>query len=332
VNAWMKQLRFDPVSELFSSNNEAISYFVKRDLLGEKVEPIDRMWRLPEVEKIIKKQRPDGSWRHHGKEVTVYPEHHYSLVETFKQFRVLVERYELTREHPAARRAAEFLFSCQVENGDIRGMLGNQYATYYTGAILALLVEAGYGDDPRTEKAFEWLLSMRQDDGGWTIPLLTRRFDGKTSRALVTHYSEPVEPDRSKPFSHNWTDMVLRAFAAHPRHRESREAEAAGTLLKSQFFRPDAYSSYGAASYWVRFLFWWPNLLTALDSLSRMGFTKDDPDIRRGLEWFVDHQESDGLWKVTYVEGEKISENERNRERRLWVSLSICRIFKRFYG
>ena len=47
-------------------------------------------------------------------------------------------------------------------------MLANQYACYYTGAILSLLVKAGYEDDPRIEKGFQWLLSMRQKDMGWS--------------------------------------------------------------------------------------------------------------------------------------------------------------------
>lgn len=80
-----------------------------------------------------------------------------------------MEQYGFNREHPQAQKAAEFLFSCQTEAGDIRGMLANQYATYYTGAILSLLIQAGYEDDPRVEKAFQWLLHMRQDDGGSRI-------------------------------------------------------------------------------------------------------------------------------------------------------------------
>jgi hypothetical protein len=186
-------------------------------------------------------------------------------------------------------------------------MIANQYATYYTGAIMAHLIKAGYLDDPRVERGFQWLLSMRQDDGGWTVPLLTHSLDRETQHRLTSQHADPVEPVRSKPFSHNWTDMVLRAFAAHPRYRESEEARAAGHLLKSRFFKPDVYSSYKAASYWVRFAF------TALD-------------------WLIEHQEPDGLWKVTYVKGKNPVDNERNRERRLWVSLAICRILKRFHG
>lgn len=332
MKSWRKSLKFDPISPLLPSNNEAIEYYVRRDLLDERVRPINYIWQLPEVKKLLKKQQADGSWKYPGKKTAVYPEHYYSLLETWKRFRPLVKRYEFTKEHPAARKAAAFLFSCQTRDGDIRGFIGNQYATYYTGAIMALLIKAGYEDDPRIEKGVKWLLSMRQDDGGWTIPILTHKFDRKTMYELTSQYAEPVEPDRSKPFSHNWTDMVLRAFAAHPKYRTSKEAKIAGSLLKSRFFQPDAYSSYRAASYWVRFLFWWPNLLTALDSLSLMGFSRDDPDIRRALNWFTDHQEPTGLWKITYVKEKGVVDNERNRERQLWVTLAICRILKRLYG
>ena len=329
---WLDRLRYNPVQEMLQSGNDAASYFVRRDLLEERVEPITYVWQLPEAQKILRRQRHDGSWKYPGKRTIKYPKHHYGLLETFKQFRLLVERYELTREHPAGEKAAEFLFTCQTDDGDFRGMIGNQYATYYTGAIMAHLIKAGYEDDPRIERGFQWLLSMRQDDGGWTVPLLTHSLDRETQYRLTSQHADPVEPVRSKPFSHNWTDMVLRAFAAHPRYRESEEARAAGDLLKSRFFKPDAYSSYKAASYWVRFAFWWPNLITSLDSLSRMGFSRDDPDIKTALDWFIKHQGPDGLWKVTYVKGKNVVDNERNRERRLWVSLAICRIFKRFHG
>jgi prenyltransferase beta subunit len=325
-------LNFDATSSLTSSKNEAIEYFAKRDLLQEKVEPINSIWQLSDVQKILKKQQPDGSWKYPGKKTVVYPKHHHSLLETWKQFRLLVERYELTKDHPAATKAAEFIFSCQTEDGDIRGLLGNQYATYYTGAIMAVLIKAGYEDDPRIEKGFKWLLSKRQNDGGWTIPILTHKSYRKAMYKLTSQYAEPVEPDRSKPFSHNWTDMALRAFAVHPKYRKSNEAKIAANLLKSRFFHPDSYSSYRAATYWIRFLFWWPNLITALNSLSLMSFSKDDPDIQKALNWLIDNQESNGLWKTKYVKGKKEIENKRNKECKLWISLAISRIFKRFYG
>jgi len=215
----------------------------------------------------------------------------------------LVEKYGFTQENLQAQKAAEFLFSCQTKEGDIRGFLANQYATYYTGAIISLLVQAGYEDDPRIEKGFQWILSMRQDDQGWTIPLITHKFDRATLYRLTSQNAQPVEPDRSKPFSHNWTGMVLRAFAVHRKYRQCEAARIAADLLKSRFFQPDSYPSYQAASYWIRFEypFWWNNLVAALDSISLIGLSKEDEQIRRALSWLIDHQEESGLWRESYV-------------------------------
>jgi len=328
LKSWREQLHYDPIPPLLSSGNKAVEYLVKRDLLNERVEQLSHIWGLPEVQK----QQPDGSWICSGTWKITYPEHHYSLIETWKMFRVLVDEYGFTKANPATKRAAEFILSCQTDNGDIRGFIGNQYATYYTGDVMALLIKAGYGAEPRIENGFKWLLSMRQDDGGWAVPILTHKYNRKMMYRLTSQYAEPVEPDRSKPFSHNCTDMVLRAFAAHPRYRKSKEARVAADLLKSHFFLPDNYPSYKASSYWVRFLFWWPNLITALDSLSLMGYSMNDSDIRKAIGWFIRNQEPNGLWKTTYVEGKGESQNERNRERKLLVTLSICRILKRLHS
>jgi hypothetical protein len=333
-NTWLESLEFDPTPTLLSSGNKAIEYFTKRDLLEKKMEPIYHVWQLPEVQKMFRKQQPDGSWKHSGKETVSYPKYHYSLEQTWKNFRTLIEEYKVNRKHEGARKAAEFLFSCQTDRGDIRGMLGNQYATYYTGAILALLIKSGYENDPRVEKGLNWLLSMRQNDGGWTIPILTHKYDKKTFHDLTSQDIQPIEPDRSKPYSHNWTDMVLRAFAAHPKYRNRKEALKAANLLKSSFFRPDYYPSLQHTHYWVRFLFWWPNLVTALYSLSLMRYSKDDRDIKKALNWLVKNQMPNGLWKLTYEETAKedvLSLSKKSKERCLWLTLTIARIFRRFY-
>lgn len=328
VESWQRQLRFDPVPSLLSSGDEALQYFVRRNLLEEGVGPICALWQLPEVRRILKKQQPDGSWGcSAGKKR--HEDVNYNLIETWKQFRVLIEKYGFNREDSSTRRAAEFLFSCQTEDGDIRGFLANQYATYYTGAILSLLIKAGYEDDPRIEEGFQWLLSMRQEDMGWSVPIITHHFDRGTLYRLTSRYAEPVEPDRSRPFSHNWTGMVLRAFAAHSRYRKSEAARIAARLLKSRFFQPDCYTSYQAASYWVRFQypFWWNNLIAALDSISLIDPSRDEK-MEEALAWLVDHQEADGLWKATYVRSKEVN-NAKASETRLWVSLAICRVLRR---
>jgi hypothetical protein len=325
-NSWRMQLHTDAVPVLLASENNAITYFTRRDLLGERVKSVVFVWGLPEPQKLLRRQRVNGSWDKSGVKADVYPEHYYPLVETFKRSRLLMERYGFNNKHPSIKNAAKYLLSCQSEEGDIRGFIGNQYATYYTGHVLSLLIRAGYENDARVEKGMRWLLSMRQDDGGWTVPLITHRFNKATINKMTSQYAEPVPPDKNRPFSHNWTDMVLRAFAGHSKYSKSDEARAAGALLKSSFFKPDAYTSYQSPRYWTRFAFWWPNLLTSLESLALLGFTADDPDIKRGLDWFIENQQEDGLWKL---ESNKAI-NSRDKEERLWLGLAVCRMLKKY--
>lgn len=328
---WQAQLRFDPLEPLLASNDVALQCQVRRELLNELREPAFDLSELPMVQRILRRQLADGSWPRPGGHQ--HPAINYSLIETWRQFRFLVEQYGLSREHPQVRKAAEYLFSCQTPQGDFRGMLANQYATYYAGAIMAVLIESGYVDDPRIGRGFQWLLSMRQNDGGWSIPLITHTFDRATQYRLTSEYADPVEPDRSRPFSHNATGMVLRAFAAHPVQRCSDAAMVAASLLKSRFFQPDSYTSYHAATYWVRFEypFWWNNLVSALDSLSLMGLPNKDVQIRKALTWLAEHQQESGLWKVSYARNQE-QESTRALEMGPWVTLAICRILRRLCG
>lgn len=57
-------------------------------------------------------------------------------------------------------------------------------------------------------------------------------------------------------------------------------------------------------------------------SLSRAGYRADDPDIARGLDWFVSHQQSSGLWNVG-------SNRPKDEHSDLWVALAVGRAVTR---
>ncbi len=330
MTSWRENLRYDPIPPLLAADDEALRCFTRRDLLDESAGPIEAIWDLPAAQKIAKRQQENGSWKRPGK-----PKHdviNHNLIETYRQFRFLVQMYAFTRENPIGEKAAEFILSCQTEEGDIRGILANQYITYYNGALLFLLVEAGYADDPRLEKAFQWLLSMRQDDGAWSIPMITHHLDRETQYKLSSQHHPPLQPDRSKPFSHNATGMILRSFAAHPRHRKSEAAIHAAELLASRFFQKDAYTSYQAERYWIMFQypFWWNQLVAALDSISLIGIPKENENVSKALDWLIEHQQESGLWKSSYARGGKAHAGSKGSDP--WVSLAICRVLKRYAG
>ena len=326
MSDWIRQFKFDPVPALVNSENKSISYFARRDLLGKGVEPVTSLWELPEALKIVDRQQDEGSWKYHSAKLDIRSQTNYNQLETYRILGVLVEEYGFTLEHTAIQKAADFLFSFQTAEGDFRGIFGNQYTPYYSAAIMELLIKAGYENDPHIERGFHWLLNMRQDDGGWTIPI--RTYSGKDSLTLMEAMKkeEPIKPDRSRPFSHLVTGVVLRAFAAHPEYRKTSEATLAGELLKSRFFKSDKYPDRKTADFWTKFSypFWFTDLLSSLDSLSQLGFTSQDPDVKKALQWFVNRQQENGLWKLALLKTGK-------KDLSHWIGLTVCRIFRRYY-
>jgi hypothetical protein len=319
----LQSLQVDPLPALLAWPDEALQYFVRRDLLQDRVADVEVLWSLPGAARRVAKQRPDGSWRYPGSTPGVRIGENYSLLATYRILRELIEMYGCTRAHSAIRKAADYVFSCQTPEGDIRGLLGNQYMPYYHGAILELLIKAGYEDDARVIAGLEWLLSVRQDDGGWIVPVQVVLAARRTPQFWL---GQPLMPDRSRPHAHLATGMVLRAFAAHPQYVQHPDVLAAADCLKQRLFQPDKYNDRKATGYWLKFQFpfWWTSLLTALDTLSRLGLGARDPDVRRGISWFEQHQAADGLWTAGYGEGRK-AEAQRH-----WVGLAICRMLVRF--
>ena len=318
---WRHRLRVDPVPALAACANPAIAYLARRDLLGERVGPPSEIQGQPEARSALRRQRANGSWRYPGGgRPGLRSSEDYDQIETYRSLGILVEKYAFTREHPAIERAARFLFARQTEEGDFRGIYGGQYTPNYSAGIMELLIKAGFARDRRIEAGFRWLLSIRQDDGGWAIPLRTHR----AAYRQAIRSSTPIPPDRTKPFSHLVTGVVLRAFAAHPQYRKRKEAVAAGELLASRLLKRDAYPDRSDPEFWtgVSFPFWFTDIVSALDSLSLLGVPGSRPDIPRALTWIRKHQRRDGSFAFRLLK-------TRDKDLQQWVDLATCRVLRR---
>lgn len=246
------------------------------------------------------------------------------MLATYEALLPLVGKHRLDMRHPALPPAADHLLGYQEEAGDLRGMYGRQYSPNYTAAILAVLLDAGARpDDGRIARACEWLLAIRQDDGGWTIPFRTRDEPAARGYNAVSRLAAPLEPDRAKPFSHFVTGVALRALVAHPEYRRRPETLHAARLLASRFFRPDRYADRRGSEYWekLRYPFRWTDAVSALDAILRAGMPADEPEVAGALAWLAERQRDDGTWRSPY---------DRAADRRIheWVSFAIARVLR----
>jgi len=314
----------DPIAPLLAKTDRALVWSVSHDLLGEDASPAE-LWELPGARRVLRHQRTDGSWAHPGGCSRVRSTEDYDQLGTYQALLPLVAKYRLDRGHPALVRASEFLLGFQTRAGDLRGISGNQYSPYYTAAILSVLIDAGLADDPRVTGGLDWLLAMRQADGGWSIPF--RTVGGSVARSFTRAMAlpDPIEPDRSKPFSHFVTGIVIRALAAHPAYRHRPETIIAAQLLARRFFLADPYPDRADASFWTKlsFPFRWTDLLSTLDAISIISSpASDDPDVARGVRWLIEAQGEDGLWSSGYAQA-------ADRDMGLWVSFAAARALKR---
>ncbi len=195
-------------------------------------------------------------------------------------------------------------------------MYGNQYSPNYSASITEFLIKAGY-DGIRIKKSLDWLLRMRQDDGGWAIPLRTR------NRELdALNESETIEPDKTKPFSHLVTGIVLRPFSLMTAYR--RKVEDAGMLLADRVFTRDKYSDRKGVEYWTKFTFpyHWTDILSTIDTLTLLGIN-NHPKIYEITHWFEKHKQGNGIHEVSVMAGAKY------KDVKYWITLQYLTVLKR---
>jgi hypothetical protein len=305
----------EAIKTLLGTGNEALIAFTKRCLLGEEVD-IEELWTLPRVKRILKNQGSNGSWIYPNKKATLRSLTNYNQYQTYKTIAELVGFYGLNKKHDAIRKAANYLFSFQTKEGEFRGMYGNQYSPNYSGSITEFLIKAGY-DGMRIEKSLNWLLGMRQDDGGWAIPLRTRNKGLEALREKAT-----IEPDKTKSFSHLITGIVLRPFSLMTAYR--RKVKDAGILLADRVFTRDKYSDRKGVEYWTKFTFpyHWTDILSTIDTLTLLGI-KDHPKINEIMHWFEKHKQENGIYEVSVMAGAKY------RDVKYWITLQYLNVLKR---
>ena len=306
----------EAIQTLLRTDNKAIIAFTRKDLLGEEVD-LEQLYNLAHLKKILTKQQSNGSWIYPNKKAVLRSPTNYNQYQTYKTVAELVEFYGLDKKHEAIMKAANYLFSFQTKEGEFRGIYGNQYSPNYSASITEFLIKAGY-TGVRIEKSLNWLLKMRQDDGGWAIPLRTRN-----EKLEALNKKNTIEPDRTKPFSHLVTGIVLRPFSLISEYR--KRVKDAGMLLADRVFTRDKYSDRMGVEYWTKFSYpyHWTDILSTIDTLSLLGI-KNQTKIKEIKEWFEKHKQENGIYEVSVMAGAKY------KDAKYWITLQYLKVLKRF--
>jgi hypothetical protein len=285
LSGWRARLASDPIPRLLREGSPSVLARVRRDLID------DSEAGYPEVKAILRKLEKDGSFVPRASDKELGGPKFSKCLATLRNLDRLADlgmRIEGKSDVAGKlHRVADFILASQNSDGGIGDLTltesgkgpGKVVALHFQGWAIAALCRAGFENDARVEKGFRFLLSLRQDDGGWAW------------RGVRTNSA-------ARPSSHLITGMVLRAFAASKDYRGSREARRAAELLATRFLQPDRYEDRKAPAYWEILTEprCWTDVLDALDTITSIGLGKENSGVRTAEAYLRSRQAKDGLW------------------------------------
>ena len=290
---------------LLADRSPCLRYMVLRDLLGNQDEASELEAlrdEAPLVKDLVSLQNGDGSW---GRG---------SISGNAPAGNIQITAQALTRlgylgygpDYPPVWRGAEYLFTQQRDDGswplgnvaaDIDGGQVYDVMSLQTSLPLRGLSECGYAEDQRAERAYDWLLKQRLDDGAWP----TGRAKGVYG--YVAGYRRLAH---SRWGCRSNTTSALVCLSLHPTRRRGREARRALDLLLGRETRERHHMGYdvtrtigaeastGFLTYYARF-----DMAQILGLCSRVGVDGEDRRVGDLVDHVKDLQGTYGLWEYT---------------------------------
>ena len=313
---WLDRLRGNPLPWLLESENPSVRYRALRDLLDRPLDDPDVQGALeaipasPPVAELVAAQHRDGYWT---KRDYYLPRHSG----TFWTLIVLAD-LGLTAEHERIRQACDYMFTFQRDHGAFRrrrrirgkGIVWDPRAELCTQArIVRFLIQFGYGQDPRLRAAVDWIVSNQLSDGMWDC--------GGGQRPGCLRATLDVLSVAS----------VYPTLAAHPAIARAA-AVVAGLLMEPGMAR------YHVGLDWttLQYPYFDYSLLSALDTLARLGYTVEHPKIAAAAEFLLTRQLSDGAWPVDHIPRDPPFDVGQPGEPNKWLTLDAMRVIKHLDG
>jgi hypothetical protein len=312
---------------LLADPSPSLRLLVLRDLL-DRLEDDDEVQELkelqgddPYVTRFLDLQNEDGSFRS--------GEGGGGMLGTIRltaQALMGLGYLGLGPDYPAVQYGADFLFAQQQPDGGFPlitqgavldgGMLDEDVKYHMIPLQTALpllgLAWAGYAEDPRAERAYDWLLSEELPQGGWPSGRHADQYVFAGGYRRLAH---------SKFGCRTNTTAAVAALALHPTRKTSPSTCRGLDLLLAHEQRPASALGFevariigvepprGAFTYFKRY-----DVAQILDMSWRIGASLDDPRVAENVAFVKELQGPYGLWDY-----------ERHPEVSRWVTLDLLR-------
>ncbi len=297
---WIPLLLTDP--------SPCLRYLVLTELLhlSEDEEEVQELSEMRELDPLVKNlftlQKPNGAW-------DSFDISRLTTNDNLQITSMALQRlgyFGYNSSHPVVQRAAEFIFSKQLQDGswpmpgkkDLTDEeIGYQMMPLQTAIPLLGLVMCGYSIDNRAEKAFEWLIEQRLEDGAWPVGISAGNYGGIAGYRRLAH---------SRWGCRSNTTVVLSCLAYHPKRSQSDEAKRAldlilGTTSKLRTSLGFIIArliglekSFGRITFMAKF-----DIAHILNLCWRVGVSKHDERISDFIEFIKSEQGEFGLWDYT---------------------------------
>ncbi|NLV57579.1 MAG: nitrogen fixation protein NifH [Clostridiales bacterium] len=334
MDEWKSALRADATDWLLEENNPSVRYFTLKDILDK---PDDDNEVLAAKRKLMQTSIvPDMLQRQRETEyLKAYPRFYtckykglvWSLI-TLAEFGAeatpqIKEQCEYLLENSQERQDGGFSQNTAARTG---GGRITEVIPCLTGNMVWSLIHFGYLDDPRLQKAIEWITrSMRFNDGVAENPQVP-----------------PYDRYEMCWGAHTCLIGVVKAFkglSAIPMEKRTKEIkdtihEASEFILIHHIHKRSHNLNRISKPGWTKFgfpLMYQTDALEILDILTGLGIR--DRRMEDAIHLIIAKQDDMGRWKAenTYNSERLIIPIGQKDEQSKWITLRAMRVLKRYY-
>ncbi len=330
---WKSILKADPTDWLMEEQNPSVRYFTLTELLD--FSPDDALvikakrtiLTTGPVPVILSKQERGGYWE--------VPQDFYIRAKYRGTVWNIISLAQLGVDsgEERARKAGEFILgaSQDKQSGGFSYKPGSDGGDHesvipcLTGNMVYSLIRFGFLEDPRVEKAIDWITRFQRFDDG----------EGPAPKGWLY--------DRYKQCWGKHTCMmgvvkILKTLAEIPTEKRSEPVSAvieksAEYLLKHHLFKQSHNLDMVAKTEWTHFgfpLMWKTNTLEMLEILTRLGY--HDPRMQETVDLVLSKQDDQGRWLLeTTFNGRTLVRIEELHKQRKFVTLQALRALKSWY-